>query len=146
MENASKALLIAGAILLAILIIALGMRVFQNSSVNVNLDPQKAQAYNAEFEGYLGDNINGANVKALIRIVQSHNRANQADPSLQILINDSVDAPTTTAQTTVITMNENTADSAYNVNTYGTAKSYKVVGGFDPKSGYLVSIAIKQNT
>lgn len=58
MENASKALIIAGAILLSILIIGLGMFIYQQASGamgNANLDPQKIQAYNSEFTSYEGD-------------------------------------------------------------------------------------------
>ena len=45
MENASKALIIAGAIILSILIIALGMYIYQQASgaaQGTNLDPQKS--------------------------------------------------------------------------------------------------------
>ena len=49
MENASKALIIAGAILLAILIIGLGMAVFNNIKdiANPNLDSEKIQTINS---------------------------------------------------------------------------------------------------
>ena len=57
MENASKALIIAGAILLAILIIGLGMLIYSRSSGALDtstIDQQKVQAYNSPYEQYFG--------------------------------------------------------------------------------------------
>ena len=59
MENASKALLIAGAILLAILIISLGLMAYQqakNSVGSSNLNKQEIEAFNAQWENYIGKN------------------------------------------------------------------------------------------
>ena len=52
MENASKALIIAGAILLAIVIISLGLIVVNNTrnvTDNTNLSEQEIQAFNAKL-------------------------------------------------------------------------------------------------
>ena len=86
MENASKALIIAGAILLSILIIGLGVYIFgvaRGALGNVNLDPQKVSAYNSDFDQYQGTQ-SGTNARALYQSIQSHNRVNQDDTSLQI--------------------------------------------------------------
>ncbi len=86
MENASKALIIAGAILLSILIIGLGMFIFTQASdvlQGTNMDGTRVQAYNADFASYEGAQT-GIAVKSLINTVLSHNRANESDPSLQI--------------------------------------------------------------
>ena len=88
MENASKALIIAGAILLSILIIGLGMYIYQqanSATQGTNLDPTKAQAYNGEFLQYEGVRT-GTDVKALVSAVANHNRVNADDASRQILI------------------------------------------------------------
>ena len=72
MENASKALIIAGAILLSILIIGLGMFIYQQASgamAGANLDPQKANAYNQEFLNYEGTQT-GSNTKALYKLMK----------------------------------------------------------------------------
>ena len=79
MENASKALIIAGAILLSILIIGLGMAVYNNatsSSKNANLDAQEIQAHNSQFLAYEGKQ-KGSNVKALISAIKNNNREYQ---------------------------------------------------------------------
>lgn len=70
MENASKALLIAGAILLAILIIAIGMFIYNSAQSTVNdsmtsLSTQEIDAFNNQFISYEGQQT-GSNVKALI--------------------------------------------------------------------------------
>ena len=86
MENASKALIIAGAILLSILIIGLGMFIFTQAHdvlQGTNMDGTRVQAYNADFVSYEGAQT-GISVKSLINTVLSHNRANESDPSLQI--------------------------------------------------------------
>ena len=71
MENASKALIIAGAILLAILIIGLGVFIFQKAKSATNmddLDSQAVEAHNSTFQNYEGT-INGPQAKALIDAV-----------------------------------------------------------------------------
>ena len=77
MENASKALIIAGSILITILIISLGVMVFRNMSgtviENANLDEQERNAFNYEITPYLGANISGSQVNVLIQRVTSIN-------------------------------------------------------------------------
>ena len=70
MENASKALLIAGAILLCILIIAIGMFIYNSASSTITdsmstLSTQEVDAFNNQFTSYEGKQT-GSNVKALI--------------------------------------------------------------------------------
>lgn len=70
MENASKALLIAGAILLAILIIAIGMFIYNSAQTTINnsmqsMSTQEIQAFNNEFESYAGKQ-QGSNIKSLL--------------------------------------------------------------------------------
>ena len=86
MENASKALIIAGAILLSILIIALGMFIYQKAAgamEGISINSQEVQSYNAPFINYEGTQT-GSAVRALCDAVRSHNNANQNDVSLQI--------------------------------------------------------------
>lgn len=70
MENASKALLIAGAILLCILIIAIGMFIYNSASSTItdsltSMSTQEIDAFNNQFTGYEGAQT-GSNVKALM--------------------------------------------------------------------------------
>ncbi|HIT70981.1 MAG TPA: hypothetical protein IAD08_03595 [Candidatus Scatovivens faecipullorum] len=70
MENASKALLIAGAILLAILIIAIGMFIYNSAQSTINnsmqsMSTQEVQAFNNEFMSFEGRQT-GSNIKSMI--------------------------------------------------------------------------------
>ena len=78
MENASKALIIAGAILISILIVGLGVIIYNNVSgiaSGTGLDSQEISAHNSPFEGYFGDYVSGSNLKALLTQVQANNSA-----------------------------------------------------------------------
>lgn len=77
MENASKALIIAGAILLAIVIISLGLIVVNNTrdiTDNTNLSEQEIQNFNAKFTSYQGDSVEGSRVNSLIQQVIATNQ------------------------------------------------------------------------
>ena len=79
MENASKALIIAGAILLAIVIISLGLIVVNNTrgvADTANLSEQEVQAFNAKFTPYEGANVSGTRVKTLLQAVRASNQVN----------------------------------------------------------------------
>ena len=89
MENASKALIIAGAILLAILLISMGVMVFQQASGITNTDAVDKLAittYNKEFTQYEGTNVKGTTVKNLIDAVNVHNQVNK-DASKNVTLN-----------------------------------------------------------
>ena len=75
MENASKALIIAGAILLSILIIALGMSVYNSSSSvtdGANMDAQEISAHNSNFISYEGTK-KGSQLSGLLTAIQNNN-------------------------------------------------------------------------
>ena len=140
MENASKALIIAGAIILSILIIGLGMFIFQkanSATEGADLSSQKVKAYNSVFEQYVGTQT-GINVKALLDEVRSHNLANASDASLNIDVQESSQAATTTPPTASVT--------AATVNTIRAkiqnGKSYTVDFGYDASTGFIVAVGI----
>ncbi len=75
MENASKALIIAGAILLAILIISLGIAIYRQSAGVLNnnaMSEVEMQQFNAKFTQYEGT-VRGAQVNAMLQTVLSNN-------------------------------------------------------------------------
>jgi len=80
MENASKALIIAGAILISILIIGLGVFIYQKVSTqvdsNTDLSEYTIQAFNNKFEKYLGNSVKGSTVSSLVSIVNANNGTN----------------------------------------------------------------------
>lgn len=77
MENASKALIIAGAILISILIISLGIVVFNKfggkAKDAANMDEQEISNFNSKITPYIGNNISGSQVNALIQYIISVN-------------------------------------------------------------------------
>ena len=81
MENASKALLIAGSILIVILLIGVGM-IIMNASDRVtgqasdSAETMAIQTFNGQFSGYLGDKISAAQVRSLISAVNASNASN----------------------------------------------------------------------
>ena len=78
MENASKALIIAGAILLAILIISLGLMVYNGAKDTVNqnnLSETEIGVFNSKWESYLGNNKTSSNVSALCSAAIANNAA-----------------------------------------------------------------------
>ena len=94
MENASKALIIAGAILLSILIIGLGMAVFNNAKEalsGANLDKEKIATINAQYEAYIGENIKGSQVKTLCNLVRDNNLTKDDSETFEIKINNTSD-------------------------------------------------------
>ena len=83
MENASKALIMAGAILLAMLLIALGIRVFngaRNSADETVLDSAEITMFNQKFERFAGKSISGSNVKSLCSFAISNASTNEKEP------------------------------------------------------------------
>ena len=88
MENASKALIIAGAILLSILLISLGIFVFtqaQDTLGSINLDEQEVLAFNNKFLAYEG-NIRGSQLKQLFNLVDSNNASANAEGATEKVI------------------------------------------------------------
>jgi len=142
MENASKALIIAGAILLSILIIGLGVFIFNqanNSMKNINMNEQEVAAFNSKFEAYVGNNVTGSNVMALCDTVRTHNNANQDDFTRQVAIKNDV-ASATSAPAAAVT---NVATVKADVK---SGKTYKVNVTYDKNSGLVCEVGFKANT
>lgn len=78
MENASKALLIAGAILICILLIAIGMYIYNSAQGTIQtaagqMGQQDKEMYNSMIRKYLGNSKKGSDVKQMIEDVISQN-------------------------------------------------------------------------
>ena len=87
MENASKALIIAGAILLAILLISLGIMIFTQAQDTVSgsgMSEAEITAFNQKFTKYEGT-VKGSMVKSLIQEVLANN-SNDANSEKQITL------------------------------------------------------------
>ncbi len=82
MENASKALIIAGAILLSILLISMGIIVYRNASSTINsadMSETETQTFNGKFTPYLGTNVTANQVYSLCESVQTSNQTEKTN-------------------------------------------------------------------
>lgn len=94
MENATKALLIAAAVLVAILIISLGLVVYNSSAETVNqanMSQQEVQSANEKFTRYNGTHKRGSEVNAMLNTVLNANRNATASGEEQKLVTVNVD-------------------------------------------------------
>lgn len=130
MENASKALIIAGAILLSILIIGLGMLIFNQAKDTIgraNLDQDTVNAANSRFEAYLGESKRGSTVKDLCTQVRNNNLTVNGEDSFEIsLIYGSGEGVTDATEINAIMAK------------IGNGKYYKVTCTYDKSKGGLI--------
>ena len=142
MENASKALIIAGAILLSILIIALGIYVF-NMAKGVTdttlLSETEVQTYNTQFTAYKGKVI-GSALDGLIEKCITNTTVNK-DSNERL--------PDICVAGTGLTQNVTSKTGALGVTEFSTLRSqlapkhyYYVDFAYDEDTGCIKAIAI----
>ena len=78
MENASKALIIAGAILIAILLISSGVLIINSTGgvreeIQSSSDNLEVQSFNEQFTAYEGGLVSASQVKSLLLLVNANN-------------------------------------------------------------------------
>lgn len=151
MENASKALIIAGAILLAILIISLGILIFNQASGVVNnnsMDEVEIAAFNQKFMQYEGTNVKGAQVNALLNQVIQNNVATQDDKSKEVAVVGKDLAINVNWQDKVPSGGDDgvKATNSGDVGKAQTGKTYNVKTGVDPKTGLINKVIIEKAT
>lgn len=88
MENASKALIIAGAILISILLISVGVIIMNQTSkvtdgVGGSVDTMAIETFNSQFLNYEGEKKNAQQVKALVSKVNASNATNEVTSDTQ---------------------------------------------------------------
>ena len=145
MENASKALIIAGAILLSILIIGLGMFIYQqaaNAMGKINLNEQQVQTINSKFTNYgtEGTKINGTTARALCETVKSYNRQSAEDESQYVVVTSGTGPNTTinTGDLTTVNGNIDTVESSLKA-----GKTYTLHFGYDAESALIIGISLE---
>lgn len=78
MENASKALIIVAAVIISMIVVALGVyfvnkaRTASSGSTD-GMDSAAVQSFNSKFDTYFGDNVSAQQVKNLMKEVQTNN-------------------------------------------------------------------------
>lgn len=142
MENATKALIIAGAILVAILIVTMGITLLNNTSgmndsTKTLVAGMDVQQFNAKIEGAVGTNVTGGNVKTMLENVIAMKRD---DANLELDITATLEKGGAAGETsTEITQWQTWADSIVR-----TAR-YSVTVGKDESSGFINVITITRN-
>ena len=127
MENASKALIIAGAILLAILLISLGIYVFtgaQDTVQNSGLESQEASTFNSALVKYEGSNKSASDVRSVKNEIIAANRKLGAESQTLITINS--------AQ--AVNYDTSTLDDS--------KKQYRIDLDYDETTGYVSNVNI----
>ena len=123
MENASKALIIAGAILLAILIISLGILIYNQASSVVNentMDSVEVSQFNTQFTQYEGTK-SGSTVRSLAQVVLSSNVAqDDAGRKVTLVVKNSAAAQ---GETSIVSTS---SDQIQNLSTITTGGTYDI--------------------
>ena len=127
MENATKALIMAGAVLISIIIISLGIVVFRKMAAPVqresSLTEQQVSAFNSRILPYIGESVSGSQVNALMQIVRTINtKANNEQDELQKI---------------TISYNSNPG-----ITRVDTGKFYKVEGIYNDYTGLLTTVNV----
>ena len=149
MENASKALIIAGAILLAILIITLGLLGYRQATGAIDnnaMDEVAITAFNNKFTQYVGDNVNGTRVNALIDAVIQNNVANQNDTGKQVKFKGERLSTGGNWQGTALTGTAKVCKSTNETGKAMSGKTFNVSYTTDSKTGLINIITIKGNS
>ena len=146
MENASKALIIAGAILLAIAIIGIGMFVYQSVTGTIqdaaNMSDQEVDAYNQEFLNYEGV-VKGSAARALCDAVRNHNVSNRQDASKQIAVKDGEATDPMSAPKTLDSAGTTSSEINDIKSKLLSGKTYTVTVGYDNTTGLITNVGIK---
>ncbi len=143
MENASKALIIAGAILLAILIIGLGMFIYNQAADTLgsaDLSGQQVDSYNREFIQYEGTR-QGSQVRTLINNIKSHNR-NAEDISQMIKVTDTKYVSPNDKEPAPTSGDKGDFDDGTSGLQILSARTYEVTFAYDSDSGYVTAVGI----
>lgn len=99
MENASKALLIAGAILIAIVLITFGVMILGQGSEIIkssSMSETEVSTFNAKFTSFEGDKVRGSKVNSLLNTVVQNNLS-QDDEGKKVKVTGGVVDLATTA-------------------------------------------------
>ena len=128
MENASKALIIAGSVLIAILLISLVLFILKSTSGTTDQTQElgktlEVQQFNSQFLKYCGDPVKGNQVRTLCEVVIAHN-ANSKNNKVSI------------------EGKENANDISAYRNGIKTSQNYAVTPNIDENTGLIISITL----
>lgn len=95
MENASKALIIAGSVLIAILLISLVLFILKSTSGTTDQTQKlgetlEVQQFNSQFLKYCGTSVKGSQVRTLCEVIIAHNANSEDSKKVKIFSTDDV--------------------------------------------------------
>ena len=142
MENASKALIIAGAILLAIIIISMGILVVnqgRSTASEANLDQETIQAFNTKLSQYCGAGKTGTTMNSLMDAISSSNGSQRGKSSTHYISFDTSGCATGATLKQKVTV---TGGGAVNYPSFDNSRTYTATytTGAD---GYINLVTIK---
>ena len=131
MENASKALIIAGSVLIAILVISLGLLIFKSTSGTTAQTQDlgktlEVQQFNSQFLKYCGDSVKGSQVETLCGVIIAHNANSEDSKKVKIFGTDDVN---------MISKKSNSIK---------TNQNYKVTQNIDKSTGLIEYIEVQE--
>lgn len=144
MENASKALIIAGAILISIVLVSVGVMVVNSLNTDdatAAMDQQAKDTFNAPFSSSSGENIRGTVVKTLLSNVITSNSSYEGEDSKTVYVKvegitvEGLDSSKGNADATTISKIRNKIN---------TQRRYNVE--LDYQGGLVHTITIKQSS
>ena len=144
MENASKALIIAGAILISIMVISLGVYIFNKTggtaknSVETRMGEQEIQAFNSRITPYLGQSVPGSQVNALIQYVISND-------SECVRTGETLKAIKITFPSGAIYVNNGKVEGLDGIKRVDTSNKYYTVKIAEYKDGLIHKITVSEN-
>lgn len=136
MENASKALIIAGAILISIVLVSVGVLVVNSLNTDDALSTmtqQEIQSFNSKFDNSTGNNRTGAIVRTLISTVITNNSQYTGDSEKTVTV--TYGSTTASDSATLSTLR----------NSINNGKRYNVTAGYTT-AGTINSITITDAT
>lgn len=139
MENASKALIIAAAILIAIVLITLGVYVIgvgQDQIKNSGMSDIEITTFNQKFTKYEGTR-NGSEIKTLIQEVNTSNVSDKREGNGRSITLVGAGDPTDKSEGAALT---------YQTSTIASSARYSVSVKYDSNSGYVNEITITKKT
>lgn len=146
MENATKALLIAAAVLIAIVLIGVTMAVLDSSDTTAELDSAttstELRAFNAQFTGYVGNSRPGSTIPTLLAAVNNSNKKNTQHDVEIIGSTDLITNASSSLRAGVDGVYAQ-VDAVYSVGTsYDSTAKYSITANYDAY-GYIVGITIR---
>lgn len=132
MENATKALIIAGSVLIVIVLISVGVSILSSTrglenNTKETADVMETNSFNSRFNGYVGPNMSGSQIRSLCSTAIASNAKNTAH-QVSLSLTDGASGSDSTSISTIA--------SSVSANA-----RYGVVPAYDA-AGYIITLTI----